>query len=441
MRLSSGRGRFLIAVLAAVVVAGGVAGVLYLRDAPQDAPEAQEGADAAVARADQSGADSGTGGKVKDAGKDGDAKKDSAIPVNVAAIHKGTVSSYITSTANLVSENEVSVLAEADGRVADLLVEEGDRVRKGQVLAQLVREDAEIALRKAQLREANARLAWERGTKTLDAELLSREDYDKLEMEHEVARQERAEAEWRLEKTTIRAPFTGRITQRRVLLGQHVRPADHLFTIADFDPLIARIFLPERDVYGLDEGRAVRITMKANTDISFAGRIRQISPVVDTATGTVKVTIDAVDPPASVRSGAFVTVDIVRETRQTAILVPREAVIRELQDAYVFVVREKAPKKEDAPAKAAAKADGKDTAGQDAKPAEGPKQAVTVAEKRSVTLGLEEGEVIEALAGLEPGDQVVVAGQGGLKDGAEIRVIPSIEASDLTLARRRPDRG
>jgi len=336
-------------------------------------------------------------------GKNGEEK--APVPVSVAAIATGPVSSYISATANLVAESEVKVLAEAEGRVAELHVEEGSRIGKGQVLAQLVREDAEIALKKTQVRLENARINFERAQQEVADHLISQEQFDKDHLDLQIAQQELAEAQWRLAKTTIRAPFGGRVTERFMKLGQHVRPGDQLFTVSDFDPLIAKIFLPEKDVYWLKEGREVRITLKANEQTRFSGRIRQISPVVDTATGTVKLTIEAKEPPAEVRPGAFVTIDIVRTTHPQAILLPREAVIRELQDAYVFVA------------------------------------AGGVAEKRTVALGLEEGGRFEALSGVKAGEQVIVAGQGGLRQGSPIKVIPSPEASDLGAAADHPARG
>src|SRR3989442_1186957 len=178
----------------------------------------------------------------------------------------------------------------------------------------------------------SARINFERAEQEVADHLISQEQFDKDHLDLQIAQQELAEAQWRLEKTTIRAPFGGRVTERFMKLGQHVRPGDQLFTVSDFDPLIAKIFLPEKDVYGLKEGRDVRITLKANEQTRFSGRIRQISPVVDTATGTVKLTIEAKEPPAEVRPGAFVTIDIVRTTHPQAVLLPREPVIRHLQD-------------------------------------------------------------------------------------------------------------
>ncbi len=115
-----------------------------------------------------------------------------------------------------------------------------------------------------------------------------------------MADQELAEAQWRLEKTYIRSPFCGVITGRSVQPGQHIRPGDELFVVADFDPLVARIYMPEKDVLELSEGRMVRLALRADEKIRFDGKIRQISPVVDTATGTVKVTVEVVGAPKEV---------------------------------------------------------------------------------------------------------------------------------------------
>jgi membrane fusion protein (multidrug efflux system) len=338
-------------------------------------------------------------------GRKGDKEEKAPVPVSIAAVASGSISSYITSTANLVAENEVRILAETEGRVDDLNVEEGDRIGRGQVLASIDRSDEEITLKKAEVRAANARIVYDRAKQVVADNLMSQEQFDKVRMESEIAAQELAEARWKLDKTAIKAPFGGRVTERAIKPGQHVRPGDHLFTVADFDPLIARIYLPEKDVFGLREGRQIRISLKAHDEVRFAGRIRQISPVVDTGTGTVKVTVEATAPPAEVRPGAFVTIDIVRETRARATLVPREAVVRELQEAYVFVARDGA------------------------------------AVRLPIALGLEENGHIEAVSGIEPGEEVIVAGQGNLKDGARVTVIASPAAREPNPRPDPPRRG
>lgn len=313
------------------------------------------------------------------------------IPVEIAVVGTDAVASYIAATANLVAEGEVKVLSEVEGRVTRVAVAEGDWVEKGQLLSVLDRGDAEIALEKARVREQNAVAVHQRGLDLAREQLISQEDLDKREMDARLARQERAEAEWNLAKTEVRSPIGGRVSLRSVQPGQHLRPGDELFQITDFDPLIAYVYLPEKDVLALAPGRQVDLALDAAPNVAFHGRVRQISPVVDPATGTVRVTIEAVRPPAPVRPGSFVTVKIVRERHEDAVVLPKEAVIRELQQAHVFVARQDGDK--------------------------------LVAARRAVTLGLEEGSRVEVLSGLEAGERLIVAGQGALKDGATIRLL------------------
>jgi membrane fusion protein (multidrug efflux system) len=393
--------RTLFALAVLIVVGGAAAGLYYLRAATNGDAAAADGAATEHAEAEPASH-----------GEDGAAAEDeegkSAVPVNVVEVAVGSVSTYLTATANLVPEDEVKVLAEAEGRVTRLLVEEGDRVESGQLLAALLRDEAEITFNKAELKASNAEMAYDRARRMFRESLISQEEFDRITMDHRIAQQELAEAGWKLDKTEIRAPFDGRLTLRQVTLGQHVREGDELFTVTDFEPLIARIYLPEPDVIALREGREVRITLKANDAVSFRGRIRQISPVVDVSTGTVKVTVEAVEPPSAVRPGGFVIIDIVRETHAEALVLPRKAVIRELQSAHVFVAR-----------------DG-------------------VAERRDVSVGLEEDGRVEILSGVAAGERIVVAGQGGLKDGSRIKILqeePDQQTASLDRRARVRTRG
>ena len=376
----SGKRRRMIRILSIIVGLVVVVAVAFtLLNAGAEAGDAAD--------TEEGGADQGEEGEEGE----GEEEEKAPIPVEVSAVHSGTVSAYITSSANLVAENQVKLLAEVEGRVSRLFVEEGDWVQRGQVLAMLVRDDEEIGLKKAQLKETNARLAYERGQDLMTKELLSREDFDRFTMDHEIARQELAEAQWNLERTAIRAPFSGRLSERIIQVGQHMQPGDELFQVTDFEPLIARIYLPERDVMGLEEGRSVLLLLNADESVRMDGRIRQISPVVDVATGTVKITIEATNPPSTIRPGSFVTINIVRETHEGALLLPREAVLRELRAAHVFVA------------------------------------SGDLAEKREVQLGLEEGDFVEATTGIELGELVIVAGQGGLKDGSPLKILGAEE--------------
>jgi RND family efflux transporter MFP subunit len=332
----------------------------------------------------------GSGDKSKAAsGKPADKKEKEPPTVAVAKAETGRISAYITATANLVAEQEVQIVAESEGKVVELLVEEGTPVHKGQKVLQIDREASAITVEKADLGLRNASSNLERSELLWGQKLLSAQDLDKARFDRDLAHSTLTEARYRLEKTAVVAPFDGKVTVRKVQPGQTLKLGEELLTFADFSPLVARIFLPEREVLDLAVGQEAQLALKAREEVRFRGRIRQISPVVDAASGTVKVTVEAVEPPPSVRPGTFVSVGIVRETRPQAVLVPRSAVIRELQEAYVYVADR------------------------------------SVARKRAVEVGLEEEGRLEITHGLKAGEQVVTSGQGALKDQAPIRIAPA----------------
>lgn len=397
--------RMFVIVVLVLALGAGVAGWFY----HNAAAESGESSETAEATDEGSGnAEASTVAQTSEGEGEKDQDGETAVPVNVIDASVGAVSTYISATSNLVPEDEVTVIAEVEGRVTGLYVEEGDRVESGQLLARLLQDDEEIAFKKARVRAANAEAAHQRAQRMSKEDLIAEEEYDKITMDHRVAQQEVAEARWRLERTEIRAPFAGRLTWRNTTLGQHILPGNELFRVTQFDPLVSRIYLPEADVLTLNTGRHVDITLKADEKVRFLGRIRMISPVVDTATGTVKVTVEAIDPPSVVRPGGFVIIDIVRETHERTLVLPREAVIRELKSAHVFVAKD------------------------------------DVAEKRTVEVGLEENERLEIVSGIQAGERVVVAGQGSLKDGSKIKVLEideSQQAADAERLARLASRG
>ena len=140
MSQPSRRNRLFLSLAVLGLLAAASAGIIYYKG--RSGVPAQPPADGAAATGPV--AKASTGGQPASGSPDqkGSSEQKAPVPVSVASLATGPVSSYITSTANLVTENEVKVLAESEGRLAELLVEEGERVDKGQALASLAREDA-----------------------------------------------------------------------------------------------------------------------------------------------------------------------------------------------------------------------------------------------------------------------------------------------------------
>ncbi|MEW5806422.1 MAG: efflux RND transporter periplasmic adaptor subunit [Acidobacteriota bacterium] len=324
----------------------------------------------------------------KEARRKPDGKEENGgIPVEVSEIMIKDISSYISSTTNIEAENETTILAEVDGRVMEIYKEEGDYVKKGELLAKLDDSERLIILKKARVKADNEETNCARSRELHSQNLLSPEAFDSVRYKHDLAMSELEEAEYNLSKTKIVAPFTGKVTARFIKIGQNIRQTDRLFTITNFNPLVANIYLPEKDALSLRVGQDVQIFVPWDGTRRYTGSIERISPVVDPQTGTVKITIYARNLPELIKPGSFVNINIVREVHSEAMLIPKRAVIKNLQEDFVFVV------------------DGEQ------------------ARRMKVKLGFEDNGNVEVLSGLNRAQKVISVGQGGLKDGTKIKIV------------------
>ena len=314
------------------------------------------------------------------------AKPDVVVPVQVEVPRRGTVSAALSASSTLETEQQADVLAKTDGLVMRLLVDEGSNVARGEVLAELDDADKRIALQQARLRADAATREFERAQRTREDQLISQQDFDRVRNTHELAQADVDSAALSLSYAKITAPFAGRIVDRAVVQGRHIKPGERLFTLANLTPLVARVYLPEKDVAGLRLGQTAEIVLDAAGGQQLPGRVTKISPVVDTATGTIKITVEAAAVTPAARPGSYATVRIVTDTHRDALLVPKAAIVREDAVDYVFVA------------------------------------AAGRARRCKVTLGYPSDGRIEVSAGLAGTDAVVIAGQGSLKDGARVDI-------------------
>lgn len=317
----------------------------------------------------------------------GPATRERAWPVQVAEVRRGANRNFTRTTATLEPDRQVQVVSETEGLVLRVYVDEGAQVQEGQLLAAIDTEDKQLALERAVVRLKKAQRDLERKKAALAAHIISQSEYDQAQYEAELAEAEKREAELELSRCTIRAPITGIVTERSLEPGQRVQPRQSLFTIVDMEPLRARIYLPEKEIFGIRPNQVVDLALNAQEEVVFQGRVEKIRPVVDPQTGTVKVTLIIPQPPPQVRPGSFVDVRVVTQRHEDALLVPKKALIEEYGESYVFVVQK-----------------GK-------------------AFRRKLQVGFSDDQFVEVLAGVQVGDRVVIAGQGSLRDGVPVEVV------------------
>lgn len=314
------------------------------------------------------------------------AREELPVPVDVAPPASGNVAAALSASTTLESEQQADVLSKIDGLVKSVRVEEGGNVARGQLLAELDDDERQLALAQARLKRSAARVELDRQTRAHQEGLNAQQDYDRAKNAFELAEAEVQSAELALTYSRVVAPFAGRVVERAVVQGRHVKPGEKLCTIASLRPLVAKVYLPEKDVVGLRIGQAADIVLEAAGGVKLTGRVIRIGPIVDVGTGTVKVTVEVSSPGEVARPGSFVNVAIVTDVHRDVLLVPKISIVRDDTSSYLFV-------------------------------ANGDR-----AHRRKVTLGYSHDGQIEVASGLARGELVIVAGQGSLKDGARIEV-------------------
>ncbi len=329
------------------------------------------------------------GGDGTTVGKDGaDAPPaEVAIPVEVAKASRIPMMASYSGTASLEAEREAQVVAKTSGVLLRLHVEEGDAVREGQLLAELDPERTRLEVARAEANMRRLENEFRRSQELFAAKLVSSEAHDRIRFDLETQRAAWELAKLELSYTRIVAPIEGVISQRLVKEGNFIQLQAPLFRIDDFDPLLAVLNVPERELRTLRPGLVVAMVVDAIPTAAFEGKVARISPVVDSGTGTFRVTCEFRDDANRLKSGMFGRISVVYDQRDDVLAVPREAVLESDAEPALFVVR-----------------DGK-------------------AVRQVVRTGARSGGFVEIVEGIADGEAVVTTGSATLRDGAKVQVL------------------
>jgi len=326
------------------------------------------------------------GNKSTGRGKSDNSNIAAAIPVQVAAVKRGEISLSLLQTTTIEAIRQVDILTKVSGQVVKLPVEEGVRVKKGDLLAELYEAELKIEFIKTEVSMETDKTMLDRAQNMLNKNLIAEENYEMTRLQYESSKAAHDAARLQLEYTNVRAPFNGVVTVRNIELGQRVNVNQSLFVIADFNPLRAKIYVPEKNIGQIYEGQKAKITIEAKPGVIFSGVVKMISPVVDPSSGTSKVTIEIEDNKGNLKPGMFASVFITTETHHDALIIPKKALILESDLDQVYIYQ-----------------DGS-------------------ARKVNLQVGFTAGVDLEVLSGLEEGDLVVTAGQDGLREGLPLRI-------------------
>lgn len=286
----------------------------------------------------------------------------------------------------LRANESVDITAKLSDRVVAIRFDEGQQVRKGEVLVELdsAEERADLAAAEAAL--ADSRSQYNRSRELYETRALSEAQLDQLQATLSTNEARVAAARSRLSDTIIVAPFSGRVGLRNVSLGSLISPGQVITTLDDLSVMKLDFSVPEVFLATLQQGQEVGARSSAYGGEVFKGRVGSIDTRIDPVTRSVAVRAVIDNRDSKLRPGMFMTV-IVTRSEGKALMLPEEAIVPEDTQHFVFVVR-----------------DGK-------------------AVKQTVEIGRRRPGEVEILSGLSSDDTVVVDGTVNLRTGAAVRVI------------------
>jgi RND family efflux transporter MFP subunit len=309
------------------------------------------------------------------------------IPVEVTVIKRGLISDFILLSTNLETEKMASVYSRIQGLVNSILVEEGDYVKKGQVLMTLEADEYVLAEEKARLNYLNQKSDFDRMEAMFQQNLLSKEEFQRAKFTLEGMNVDWKQAKLNLSYTRITTPIAGVVGDRVIKPGDRIQPTDKLYTVINTNEMIAVVYAPEKELGNVSKNQLAFITSDHLAGQQYEGWIKRVSPVVDPQSGTFKITIGVKNKKNILRAGMFVNTHIVTATHENAVLIPKKAIVYENEQLSVYVVKD------------------------------------SIAKKINLKVGFQDHEKIESLEGIEEGDRIIVVGQAGLKNNTKVRIV------------------
>ena len=313
--------------------------------------------------------------------------EETAVPVEVTTVTRGDIANYLLFSSTLETEQTVDIYARINGIVEVIYVDEGDRVQKGQKLLEIEKREYELAEQKALVEYQKQQANFKRLKALEEQELLSQEEFENARLALEQAKIAWKQAALNLEYTTVTTPISGVVGNRSVNIGERVQTSTPLFSIANLEEKIVRIYVPQDDFVKCFKGQPAVITTKMLPGEKFSGYVKRISPIIDPQSGTFKVTIAVKDPGNRLHPGIFINAELIVDTHTNTPLIPKAALIYENERTYFFIVQSDS------------------------------------ALKVQLEKGFEDAEKVEILNDLPEGARVVVLGQNGLKNGSKVKVI------------------
>ncbi len=328
-----------------------------------------------------------------------------AASVKVFEVKKQKISEKLFYTGVIEALKTINITPDVGGKIARIYVEEGERVRQGQLVAELdtraIRlqlDQARAALAVAEANHKDAERNMERMERLKSEKAVSDQQYEKVKLAFEAAEAQLQQAqaavrlaEHSLDVSLMKAPFSGVVASKNAEVGDVINPmmggfapTSGVLTLMDFSRVKIEVDVPQQDIVRVKKGQPAQLRVTALADKSFQGRVALVNLTADPLTKKFKVEVRIDNPDLQLKPNTFGEVTLEVSTHEAALVVPQKSI---LEGKYVFLVGEN-------------------------------NQVL----RKEVNLGLQNADLVEIVNGLKEGDLVVVEGNYGLEDGAKIDI-------------------
>ncbi len=313
-----------------------------------------------------------------------------ALSVKAHVMREATLTDQLVAAGSVIPDEEVDISAEASGRVVTIHFQEGIHVEKGELLVTINNADLLAQAERNGYQVSQAEERERRQHALLNKQGISQQTYDQYMTELATLKAEAALLKAQLDKTMIRAPFSGVLGLRHISEGSYVSPGVKIVRLARTQPVKIEFGVPERYSSYLQKGGEVRFTVE-NQAGEFVASIYAVEPVIDTKSRSLPVRAIFNNTSNKIMPGSFARVLIDLRSVEDALQVPTQAVIPELGANKVFVYRK------------------------------------GFAEQAYIELGLRTPSKVQVVSGLKANDTVLMTGILQLRQGMKVSISEIVE--------------
>lgn len=324
----------------------------------------------------------------------GSNRGNSTLQVEAVELEYETIEDRIYTSGNIRANEVVELSSESSGLITEILLQEGRSVQKGDLLVKINDSELQAQKDRAQYRLNLAEQREQRQQRLLERGGISQDEYDATLNEVNVMRSEIRLINAQIEKTEVRAPFTGVVGLKYVSTGSYISPDTRIASLQDVDPIKIDFSVPERYLARVAIGDMIEYYVQG-VDSTFVGEVYAIEPRIDTDTRTLQVRAMSENPDRILFPGAFANITLILDQIDNALMLPTIAIIPELNRQKVYVAR-----------------DGK-------------------VEEVEVRTGIRTSNKVQVIEGLERGDLVLTTGLLQARPGMDINIVDQKKSTEL----------